>query len=114
MIEVDVKNFIDNNLPYHSYVQKPPEINEPCFVIEKLGGSRNEHIDTATMAIQTYAPTPYQAANTSEIMINAMLEEFIDLPNVAKIELNSSYNYPDTTIKNYRYQAVFEIYYYGG
>lgn len=114
MIELIVKKFIDDNLDYSVYMEKPGSITEPCFVIEKLGGSQDEHIDTATIAVQTYAPSMYLAASTSETMINAMLNDFIALPEIAKVELNSSYNFPDTTTKHYRYQAIFEIYYYGG
>lgn len=114
MIEVDIKKFIDNNLDYPALMEKPGNLTGSCYVIEKLGGGQDEHIDTATVAVQTYAPSLYGAASASETMINAMLNDFVALPNISKVELNSSYNYPDTQTKHYRYQAVFEIYYYGG
>ena len=114
MIELIVKKFIDDNLDYPATMEKPGSVTSPCYVIEKLGGSRDEHIDTAMIAIKTYAPSLYLAAATSEVMINAMLDDFITLPEISKVELNSSYNFPDTNTKHYRYQAVFEIYYYGG
>lgn len=114
MIETIIKNFIDDNLNYPASMEKPGNVTAPCFVIEKLGGSRDEQIDIATVAVQTYAPSMYLAASTSEMMINAMLNDFEALPEITKVELNSSYNFPDTNTKHYRYQAVFEIYYYGG
>ena len=33
-------------------------------------------------------------------------------PEVASCRLNSDYNFTDTTKKQYRYQAVFDIVYY--
>ena len=114
MIEVDIKKFIDDNLDYPAYMELPGNLTGSCYIIEKLGGGRDEYIDTATVAIQTYAPSMYMAASASETMINAMLTDFEALPNITKVELNSSYNYPDTKIKYYRYQAVFDIHYYGG
>ena len=114
MIELMLKNFIDNNLNYPAYMEIPNSPPDNFFVIEKVGGSRDEFIDSATVAIQTYAPSMYQTAKLSETMIDAVLNDFKSQPDVASVELNSSYNFPDTSTKRYRYQALFEIYYYGG
>lgn len=114
MIETEIKNFIENNLPYHAYMEIPRETPDAFFIIEKLGGTRDEQIDAAVVAVQTYAPTMYKAAEISGTLINAMLNEFIAVPDITSVRLNSSYNYPDQRIEKYRYQSLFEIYYYGG
>ena len=114
MIELDIKNFIDENLDYPAYMELPPNPPDKFFVIEKVGGGQDEHIDTASITIQTYAPSMFLAASIAEELNDAMLNDFILLSNISKVELNSSYNYPDTRVKKYRYQSLFDIYYYGG
>lgn len=33
-------------------------------------------------------------------------------PEISACSLNSSYNFTDTTLKTYRYQAIFELVYF--
>jgi hypothetical protein len=54
----------------------------------------------------------YEAATMNEEIKAAMLNSLITLGSVAKVDLNSDYNYTDTTTKTYRYQAVFDIVHY--
>ena len=114
MIEIDIKKFIDENLDYTAYMEKPNTSNDTYFVIDKVGGGQFEHINNASVAIQTYAPSKYQAALVCEMLNEAIINDFITQPNISKVELNSSYPFPDTAEKKYRYQSLFDIYYYGG
>ena len=41
-----------------------------------------------------------------------MLDGLITLGDIARVELNSDYNFTDTATKTYRYQAVFDITHY--
>lgn len=114
MIELDIKKFIEDEFEYPAFMERPQTAIDTFFVIEKISGSRDEQIDFARIAIQPYAPSMYQAASLCEQLNDEMLNNFVALPNITKVELNSSYNYTDTTTKKYRYQSIFEIYYYGG
>ena len=38
--------------------------------------------------------------------------DLIELDEITSLHLNSDYDYTDTTIKKYRYQAVFDIGYF--
>jgi len=114
MIELIVKKFIDENLNYPAYMEVPNSPPDKFFIIEKISGSRDEQIYSATVAIQSYGPSMYQTALICEELNESILNDFITCPEVSKVELNSSYNYPDTSTKRYRYQSLFEIYYYGG
>lgn len=114
MIELVIKKFIDDEFDYPAFMERPEKAIDTFFVIEKISGSRDEQIDFARVAVQTYAPSMFLAASLCEQLNDAMLNYFIALPNITKVELNSSYNYTDTTTKKYRYQSIFEIYYYGG
>lgn len=83
----------------------------PYVVIEKTGGSIDQHIRRATIAIQSYGASLYQAANLNTQII-ALMEDIILLPEISACELNSDYNFTDTTKKEYRYQAVYDLVYF--
>ena len=53
----------------------------------------------------------YEAAVLNERVKKAM-DDIAVLSNVSKSELNSDYNFTDTTKKEYRYQAVYDITYF--
>lgn len=83
----------------------------PYVVIEKTGGSIDQHIRRATIAIQSYGASLYQAANLNTQII-ALMEDIVLLPEISACELNSDYNFTDTTKKEYRYQAVYDLVYF--
>lgn len=53
----------------------------------------------------------YEAAVLNE-ELKEVIESMIELDEISKIKLNSDYNFTDTTTKEYRYQAVFDINHY--
>ena len=53
----------------------------------------------------------FEAAELNDRVIETMYG-LIDYDEVTHVELNSNYNYTDTTTKEYRYQAVFDITHY--
>lgn len=114
MIELDIKKFIEDEFEYPAFMERPQTAIDTFFVIEKISGSRDEQIDFARVAVQTYAPSLYQAATLCDRLNDAMMTDFVALPNITNVKINSTYNYTDTTVKKYRYQTLFEIYYYGG
>ena len=52
-----------------------------------------------------------EAARLNHQVVQAMLEADT-LPELASCTLNTDYNFPDTTRKKPRYQAVFDIVHY--
>lgn len=91
--------------------------NEKRYVvIEKTGGSETNYISSATVAIQSVTDsrkggTLYEAAELNEEVKQAM-REIEELEEVSSCSLNADYNFTDTTTKNYRYQAVFNLIHY--
>lgn len=83
------------------------------IVVEKTGGGKVNHIHTATIAVQSYAPTLYEAADLNEDVKQAMFD-IVSLNEISRSSLNSDYNFTDPSTKQYRYQAVFELTYYEG
>lgn len=111
MIEKTIRDYLAaiSNIPV--YTELPADYTRPCIVIEKTGGSIENYIKSATVAIQVYGNSLYEAVSYNETLIEDMLK-IITLNDIASCRLNSTYNYTDTTTKEYRYQSVFNITYY--
>lgn len=117
MIETIVKNYLQTKL---SPIPVTLEvINADKYVlIEKTGSGEDEHLLETTFAIQSYGPSLYEAAALNEAVKEAMLGDgntdygIIELSSICQCSLNSDYNYTDTSIKKYRYQAVYDLTHY--
>jgi len=112
MIEKTVLNYLSEKLvdiPVYMEHQK----NDPqTFVIlEKTGSSRENYINRSTFAIQSYASSMLKAAELNETVKNLM-DDIVALDEIVRSEINTDYNYTDTTKKQYRYQAVYDITHY--
>lgn len=113
MIEDTVLNYLNSQeLSARAYTEIPKNRPSYFWTIEKTGSSLMNHINHSTIAIKSYAPSLYEAASMNDEVKAVMLDGLITLGSIAKVELNSDYNYTDTTSKNYRYQAVFDITHY--
>lgn len=115
MIEKTVYDFLKNNMSAPVYMEIPKDPPAKMIVIEKTGSSLNEHIYTSTFAIQSYDKTLLKAAELNDQLKRIMLdgsEGLISLNEVLRIDLNSDYNFTDTTTKKYRYQAIFIVTHY--
>lgn len=111
MIEVTILNYLNATLSAQCYMEMPEDASGSFVVIEKTGSSITNRITKATFAIQSYGPSLYDAAALNEQVKEAM-EDIIVRDDISKVELNSDYNYTDTALKLYRYQAVFVVTYY--
>lgn len=111
MIEEIVLNHLERkmNIPVHMEIPENPQ--GKYLVLEKTSGSKENHICTAMIAVQSYAPTLYECAKLNELAKKAM-EQLVEVDDVCRVELNADYNYTDTATKRYRYQAVFDITHY--
>lgn len=63
------------------------------------------------MAIQSYAPSLYEACAINDSVKRAMAH-LSEVTSVTKVKLNTDYNFTDTSKAQYRYQAVFDLFYY--
>jgi hypothetical protein len=111
MIEVILREYLEEALDVPVCLEQPPKPPKKYVLIEKTGSSKVNHITSATMALQSYAPTLYETAVLNEA-VKAAVEAAIELPEISSVQLNSDYNYTDTATKRYRYQAVFDFVYY--
>lgn len=115
MIELTVYNYLNDVLDVPVHMSEPtnsrPEDPQTFVLVEKTGSGKTDHICEATIAVQSYAPTVYEAALLNERVKTAM-ENIITLDRVTGCKLNSDYVYTRESTKQPRYQAVFDLYHY--
>lgn len=114
MIETILYNYLNDPITGASvpvYLMRPPTPPQKYIIIEKTGSSRNNYIDMATIAVQSYAPTLYEAAELNEEAKGLMLNA-IELPEISSSKLQTDYNFTNTASKQPRYQAVFQVTYF--
>jgi hypothetical protein len=110
MIEKIVLDYLNETLNVSVYMEKPASPPEEYVLLEKTGSSSENYIKSATIALQSYAKTLYSAAALNEEAKKAM-DNIVSLNEVMRSELNSDYNFTDTTKKQYRYQAIYDLFY---
>ena len=113
MIELTVLNFLKSQniggVVENVFMEKPQKQDlEEFILIEKTGSEKVNHINRATIAIQSWSRSMYNAAKLNEEVKDAM-EKIIEYTEISKCSLNSDYNFTDTKTKSYRYQAVFDL-----
>lgn len=111
MIEATVRNYLESELNVPTYLEHEDKMPSEYIMIERTGGTITNHLKGCTLAIQSYSTSMFKAATLNEKVKDAMLSLPGNL-NVASCKLNSDYNFTDTTTKQYRYQAVFNLAHY--
>lgn len=110
MIEQIVLAYLSEALDVPVYAEKPDQKQEEYVLIEKTGSSVENFIYSATLALKSHAQSKYKASELNEKVKKAM-DEIILLDSISKSKLNTDYDFTDTTKKEYRYQAVYDLVY---
>lgn len=108
MIEKTVLDYLNEHASVECYMERPEKKPNKYILIEKTGSTRSNHIEASTFAVQSYAPTLYEAAALNE-EVKSIMDDIITLDDVSAIRLNTDYNFTNTADKQYRYQAVFVL-----
>jgi len=111
MIERILIEYLNNELTQPVYMERPENPPREYVIIQKLGSSKVNQIETANVAFQSYSESLYEAALLNE-EVKAAVEASVSLPEISSAKLNSDYNFTNTAAKQYRYQAVFNITHY--
>jgi hypothetical protein len=111
MIELIVKNYLSTKLEIPIVFEHQKNLPKRFILIQKTSGSRENFLNSSTIAIQSYAESMFEAAKLNEKIKNLMYD-LITVDEVSSVDLNSDYNFTDTETKQYRYQAIFDIHYY--
>lgn len=110
IIEARTREYLKNKLPVKVYCERTGQEPGSFVFVERTTTGESNHVRNATLAIQSYAPSLYDAAELNEQVIEAM-RTFALEPDIGSVDLNTAYPFSDTRIKQYRYQAVFNITY---
>lgn len=111
MIEKIVQKYLNEKMSVPTYLEKPDLELAEYILIEKVGGSEENHIKSASIALQSHADSLFRASELNE-EVKAAMKEIITLDEVTKVKLARDYNFTDTTKKKYRYQAIYELVHY--
>lgn len=111
MIEEIILNYLSQKINAPCVMQMPEDYSPPFVLIEKVGSSKENHICTASIAVQSYASTLHGAAELNEA-VKAAMEDAIELDAICTVDIDSDYNFTDANKKRYRYQSVFDIVHY--
>lgn len=110
MIEKIVLDYLNSVLSVPAYTEKPDKPPERYILIEKIGDSCEDFINTATLTLQSHAESLLLAAEMNKKVIKVM-DNIIALDDIARVKRNTDYNFTNTNKKEYRYQAVYDITY---
>lgn len=111
MIEKEILEYLKKRLSVPVFMEKPEKPPEKYVLIEKIGGSKSEHILSASIAFQSYADSLYSAVDLDDELRGAM-DNIIELDIIVSAKLVRNYNFTDTTKKKYRYQSIYELVHY--
>ena len=111
MIEIIIKQYLDDHLSVPSFLEYPDVKPQRFAMFEKTSSNKNNHLPSSVFAFQSYAESMYESAKLNE-EVKEVVESMIELDEIRSIKLNSDYNFTDTATKEYRYQAVFDIKHY--
>lgn len=111
LIEITVINHVAGRLECPVYMEFPKEDQEYFVILDRTDSSRENHIDSATFVVQSYAPSKLAAAMLNA-KAKAAMDSLIELGRVAACNFSGDYPFPDTKRKRHRYQAVYQITHY--
>lgn len=110
MISKTLLDYLSANLNVLVVMEAPAQPTN-YILIDQTGSSQINHIKTTTLAIQSYGATLYKAMQLNERLKVAM-DGFAELDEIINVELETDYNFTNTTTKQYRWQAVYQITHY--
>lgn len=110
-IESVLIGYVGQKTAVHTGGEIPGKRTGSYIVAQKRGGGKSNHIPSATMQFDCYAPTLFEACELSQKVIRAV-EESTALDDIASVEFGGDYNSTDTERKVYCYTAMFEITHY--
>lgn len=111
MIEITVKNFLEEKLPVPVYMEFPTNPSNRFLVLRKGDSSREDWLKSAMFVADSYAESLLEAARLNE-MVKAAMDDLTDLEEISASRPAGDYPVSDTENKKYRYQAVYNITHY--
>ena len=101
MIEKILIEYLSEYAHIPVFMEKPDSPPESYVLVEKTGSNRQNKIETAMIAVQSYAGSMAKAAELNRHIKDLMLDCIV-LDEIGGCSLNSDYNFTDTSTKEYR------------
>lgn len=98
----------------HVYAERPVNPPDEYFIIEKTAADETNHVKMATVAVQSISKVSLLNAAMMSKAAEAAMKSLNEVDDIGTCRLNTAYNFTDPETKEYRYQAVFDIYYLEG
>lgn len=114
MIEKKVRKHLEKKIKVPVLFEFPkvpddfPELPEKFVVIEKVGGSVQNHLRRESLAFQSYGDKLGDVMELDESVQKGIFS-LIEDNEVTSIKLASNYNHTDERRKKHRYQSVFDF-----
>lgn len=109
MIEKTILDYLTDALtPIPVAMEVPTQVPDTYVIVQKTGSGENNRLSAATFAIQSVAPSLYDAALLND-RVKRLMRRLPALENVFRCDCNSDYEFSNPQTKERRYQAVFEI-----
>ena len=107
-VEADVIAFLTEHVGVPVFATVPRERPTMFVTVERVGGRLDQFRDLPQFAVQAWAPTTAKAAALAD-NVRFLLPDLIGLPDVGRVNIGSTYNYPDPDSGQARYQTVFDL-----
>ncbi|MCL2492508.1 MAG: hypothetical protein FWF33_00490 [Clostridiales bacterium] len=112
-IEAEIINYLESRVDVPVYADVPEERPESFVTVERVGGSISNHvIDTANIAVQSWADTRYNASELADRVDTAILSMPAAIGGVTRIRRDTVYNFPDPDHISGRYQGEYDVTFY--
>lgn len=118
MIETTLINYLQNltSAGTNVFAERPLNIPKLYILLEKTGSSTENMITTSDIAIQSISDSMQDGSLLDAALLNEEVKSVMQgleaLPDIVMVRINTDYNYTDSSTKEYRYQAVYQITHY--
>lgn len=111
MIEKIIISYLNNELGVPVYAEIPANPPKEFVIVHKLDGGVTNHVNEASIYFESYSDSLQKAAELNE-RVQALLFESVSLDEISSAKLGGEGSNIDTNTKRYRYESVFNFYYY--
>jgi hypothetical protein len=111
MIEKTLYDYLKSKLNTSVHMEYPVNPPGKFVTIQKIDGGNTNHIKAATVSVEAYAESMYEAGVLSE-EIKKVLEEMSESSSlIFSAKLGGESNSIDTENKRYRYETIWNLFY---
>lgn len=111
MIEQIIIDYLWGRLTVPASGEVPHPAPDRFITVEKTGSRTTNRIETATLAVQSWAESQAGAAALNQA-VKAAMADAVTMDCISAVQCETDYNFTDTTTKRHRYQALFEVVYF--